>query len=79
MVSLLKLGGLNMSHFVSNTDEITSVMIPEDCETPTPLIKEKCNKAEQSSSVLGLKWDHVKVTLVVTRGANRPLNKAITQ
>ena len=38
-----------------------------------------CNGAEQSSNVLGLKWDYVKDTLVVSRGDDRPLDKAITQ
>ena len=79
LVSLLKLGGFNLTKFVSNADEITSAMNPEDCETSSSPIKEICNGAEQSSHVLGLKWDHVKDTLVVSRGVNRPLDKAITQ
>ena len=33
LVSLLKLGGFNLTKFVSNADEITSAMKPEDCET----------------------------------------------
>ena len=79
LVSLLKLGGFNLIKFVSNADEITSAMNPEDCETSSSPIKEICNCAEQSSHVLGLKWDHVKNTLVVSRGVDRLLNKAITQ
>ena len=54
-------------------------MNPEDCETSSSPIKEICNGAEQSSHVLGLKWDHVKDTLLVSRGVDRPLDKAITQ
>ena len=57
----------------------SSAMNPEDCETSSSPIKEICNGAEQSSHVSGLKWDHVKVTLVVSRGVDRPLDKAITQ
>ena len=79
LVSLLKLGGFNLTKFVSNGDEMTSAMSPEDCETSSSPIKEKCNDAEQSSHVLDLKWDHVKDTLVVSRGVDRPLEKAITQ
>ena len=79
LVSLLKLGGLNLTKFVSIADEITSAMNPEDCETSFSPIKENCNVAEQSSHVLGLKWDHVKDTLVVSKGVDRPLVKAITQ
>ena len=79
LVSLLKLGEFNLTKFVSNADEITSTMNPEDCETSSSPIKEICNGAEQSSHVLGLTWDHVKDTLVVSRGVDRPLDKAITQ
>ena len=78
LVSLLKLGGFNLTKFVSNADEITSAMNPEDCETSTSPIKELCNGAEQSSHVLGLKWDHAKDTLVVSRCVDCPLDKAIT-
>ena len=68
-----------MTKFVSNADEITLAINREDCETSSSPIKEICNGAEQSSNVLGLKWDHVKDTLVVSRGVDRPLDKAITQ
>ena len=54
-------------------------MNPEDSETSSLPIKEICNGAEQSSHALGLKWDHVKDTLVVSRGVDRPLDKAIFQ
>ena len=74
LVSLLKLGGFILTKFVSNADETTSAMNPEDCETSSSTIKEICNGAKQSSQVLGLKWDHVKDTLVVSRGLDRPLD-----
>ena len=76
LVSLLKLGGFSLTKFVSNADEITN---PEDCETLSSPIKKICNGAEQSSHVLGLKWHHVKDTLVVSRSVDRPLDKATTQ
>ena len=79
LVFLLKLGGFNLTKFVSKADEITSAMNPEESETSSSPIKEICNGAEQSSHVLGLKWDHVKDTLFVSRGVDRPLDKAITQ
>ena len=77
--SLLKLGGFNLTEFVSKADEITSAMNPEDCEISSSPIKEICNGAEQSSHVIGLKWDHVKDTLIVSRGVDRPIDEAITQ
>ena len=79
LVSLLKLGGFNLTKFVSNDDEITSAMNPEDCETSSSPLKEICNGPEESSHVLGLKWDHVKETWVVSRGVDRPLDKAKTR
>ena len=79
LFSLLKLRGFNFTKFVSNADEITAAVNPEDCKTSSSPIKEICNGAEQSSNVLVLKWDHVKDTLVVSRDVDRPLDKAITQ
>ena len=40
LVSLLKLGGFNLTKFVSNADEITSAMNPEESETSSSPIKE---------------------------------------
>ena len=68
-----------MTKFVSNADEIISAINHEDYETSFSPIKEVCNGTEQSSHVLGLKWNHVKDTLVVSRGVDCPLGKAITQ
>ena len=79
LVSLLKLGGFNLTKFISNADEITSTMNPGDCKTSSSTIRENCNDAEQSSHFLGLKWYHVKDILVGSRCVDRPLDKAITQ
>ena len=58
--------------------KLTLIMNPEDCETPSSFIKEICNGDEQPSDVLGHKWNHEKDTLAVSRGVDRPLDKAIT-
>ena len=79
LVSLLKLGGFKLTKFVCNADEIVLAMNTEDCETLSSTVKEICNGTEQSSHVLGLRWDHVKDTLVGSTGVDRPLDKAITQ
>ena len=73
LVSLIKLGGIILTKFVSNAYEITPAMNPENCETSSSPIKEICNGAEQSPHVFGLKWDHVKDTLVLSRGVDRPV------
>ena len=79
LVSLLKLEIFNLTKFLSKADETLSAMNPEDCETSSSPIKEICKGAEQSSHVLCLKWDHVKDTLVISRGVDRHLDNAITQ
>ena len=78
LISLLKLGGFRLTKFVSNVPDVTTALDPDICESKSS-VKDICASPEQSSHVLGLKWDHVKDTLVVSRGVDRPLDKAITQ
>ena len=61
LVPLLKLGGFKLTKFVSNADQISSAMNPEDCKTSCSRIEKVCNGAEQSSHVLGVKLDKVKL------------------
>ena len=77
LVSLLKLGGFHLTKFVSNVPEVTTALDLDNRESNS--VKDICTSPDQSSHVLGLKWDHVKDTLVVSRGVDRPLDKAITQ
>ena len=58
--------------------DVTTALDPDNRETNSS-VKDICTIPDQSSHVLGLKWDHVKDTLVVSRGVDRPLDKAITQ
>ena len=76
-MKLLKLGGFVLTKLVSNVKKISFAMNPELNETASS-VKEICN-AEQSSHVLGLIWDLIGDTLVVSRGVDRPLGEAITQ
>ena len=78
LVAMLKLGGFNLTKFVSNVPEVTTALNPDNRES-NPSVKDICKSPDQSSHVLGLRWDHVKDTLVVSRGVDRPLDKAITQ
>ena len=50
LVSLLKLGGFNLTKIVSNADEITLAMNPEDCETSSSLIG-ACRGSQGSLSI----------------------------
>ena len=73
LVSLPKLGGFHLTKF-----DITTALDPENRESNS-CVKDIRTSPDQSLHVLGLKWDHVKDTLVVSRGLDRPLDKAITQ
>ena len=79
MVSLPKIGGFSLNNFDSTVDEITLARSPEGSEISSSPTKESFNGAEQSSHVLDLNWDHVRDTLIVSRGVDRPLDKALTQ
>ena len=78
LVSLLQLDGFHLTKFVRNVPDVTNALDPDDRESNSS-VKDICRKPDQSSHVLGLKWDHVKDTLVVSRRVDRPLDKAITQ
>ena len=66
-----------MTKFVSNVKEIQK----EVCTSSDNLsqVKEILSSEGQESHVLGLKWDLVLDTLVVSRGLNRELKDTITQ
>ena len=78
LVSLLKLGRFHLTKVVSNVPDVNTALDSDNREFNSS-VKEICTSPDQSSHVLGLKWDHVKDTLVVRRGVDRPLDKAITQ
>ena len=78
LISLLKLGGFHLTKFVSKVTDVTTALDPDNRESNSS-VKDICASPDQSSHVLGLKWDHVQDTLVASRGVDRPLDKAITQ
>ena len=78
LVSLLKLGGFHLTKFISNVNDVTTAFDPDNHESNFS-VKDICRSPDQSSHVLSLKWNHVKDILVVSRGVDRPLDKAITQ
>ena len=77
LVELLKLGGFNLTKFNRNVPNLSSKL-----NTRANNSKEIFTAAinpETASHVLGLKWDHVTDTLIVSRGVDRELKDSVTQ
>ena len=75
---MLKLGGFNLRNFISNVPDATNALDPKNLESNSSL--EKISKShDQSTHVVSLKWDHVKIYLAIIRGIDPPLDKANTQ
>ena len=80
LVELLKLGGFNLTEFISNVPNLSSKLNP--LKTSANNSKENFAAAinpKTASHSLGLIWDHVTDTLVVSRGVNRELKDSVTQ
>ena len=80
LVNLLKWGGFNLTKLISNVPNLPLKLNPP--KTSENNSKEYFNAAinpETTSHALGLKWDHVTDTLVVSRGVNREGKDSVTQ
>ena len=76
LVHLLHLGGFKLTKFVSNVPNLAD-RIDGSPQTTEPKVIVSCQ--EDSSHVLGLKWDHTNDTLVVSRGTSCAITKSLTQ
>ena len=76
LVHLLHLGWFRPTKFVSNVPNLTD-RIDGSSQSTEPKVNVSCQ--EDSSHVLGLKWDHTKDTLVVRRGTSCAITKSLTQ
>ena len=76
LVHLLHLGGFKLTKFVSNVPNLADRIdgSPQSTEQ-----KVNASSKEESSHVLGLKWDHIIDTLVVSRGNASTVTKSLTQ
>ena len=77
LVELLKLGGFKLTKFIINTPSLLDENENHDqiCQPKVILV---CDE-EASSHVLGLKWDHRKDTLAVSRGTKCDESNKVTQ
>ena len=78
LITLLALGGFKLTNFISNVTKINKELNPPQ-SAPQQESKNIVTCGDNSSHVLGLKWDHIDDTLVVSRGVNRELKNSITQ
>ena len=76
LVHLLHLGGFKLTKFVSNVPNLADRIVGSSQSTE-PKVIVSCQ--EDSSHVLGLKWDHTNDTLVVSRGTSCAITKSLTQ
>ena len=77
LVKLLSLGGFNLTKFVSNDRYILQQIEPNsECQ---PNDGKQLPTTEESPHVLGLKWNHVSDTLVVSRGTTPDTKRTVTQ
>ena len=76
LVHLLHLGGFKLTKFVSNVPNLADRI---DGSTQSTKPKVIASSKEDSSHVLGLKWDHNNDTLVVSWGTSSTVTKSLTQ
>ena len=76
LVHLLRLDGFKLIKFVSNVPNL-AVRTDGSPQSTEPKVFVSCQ--EDSSHVLGLKWDHTDDTLVVSRGTSCAIIKSLTQ
>ena len=76
LVPLLHLGGFTLTKFVSNAPNLAD---RNDGSPQSTEPRVNASSKEDSSHVLGLKWDHNNDTLVVSRSTSSKLNKSLTQ
>ena len=76
LVQLLLLGGFKFSKFVRNVPNLADQTDESPRSTEPKVI---ASSKEEYSHVLGLKWDHIKDTLVVSRGTSSTVTMFLTQ
>ena len=72
----LHLGGFKLTNSVSNVPNLAE-RIDGSPQSTEPKVIVSCQ--EDSSHLLGLKWDHTNDTLVVSRGTSCAITKSLTQ
>ena len=75
---MLAKGDFNLTKFVSNVPGLVEIVDPKN-QLPAESNQKVLVTNEETSHVLGLKWNHSPDTLVVSRGTTPDLNRPVTQ
>ena len=75
---MLTKGGFKLTKYVSNVPSLVNSVDPKT-QLPTDSTEKLLATDEETSHVLGSKWNHSRDTLVVSRGTTPDLNRPITQ
>ena len=75
---MLAKGGFKLTKFVSNVPSLFSNVDPNS-QLSTESTGKLLATDEETSHVMGLKWNHSRDTLVVSRGTTLDLNRPVTQ
>ena len=78
LVEMLAKGGFNLTKFVSNVLGLVKIVDPK-YQLPSESNEKVLVTDEETSHILGLKWNHSRDTLVVSRGTTPDLNRPVTQ
>ena len=78
VIEMLAKGGFKLTKFVSNVASLVNNVDPKP-QLPTDPTEKVLATDEETSHVLGLKWNHSRDTSVVCRGTTPDLNRPITQ
>ena len=78
LVEMLAKGGFNLTKFVSIVPGLVKIVDPK-YQLPAESNEKVLVTNEETSHVLGLKWNHSRDTLVVSRGTTPDLNRPVTQ
>ena len=77
LVEMLAKGGFKLTKFASNVPKLVNSVDPNS--QPTESTEKVLATDKETSHVLGLKWNHSRDTLVVSRGTTPDLNRPLTQ
>ena len=76
LVKMLSLGGFKLTKFILNYPKILKLIEPDSQIQSND--GKQLQKQDESSHVLGLKWNHKSDTLVVSRGVTPDTLRTVT-